>query len=141
MKYLSQALFLLGITLATISGCGGSQVDYEGPPRFQVTGAVSIDGKPVPDGSINFIPLDGGRKSYAGIIDGAYTVEEGKGPNAGKYKVEVYGNEVTGEAVDEDLGPPTKDIVPPKFNVNTSLEIEITEGGPDANKHDFILTN
>lgn len=65
------------VVVAALSGCGP-----RGPQRFQIEGAVTCDGKPVPSGTIRFEPDstkgNRGPVGYAAIIDGRYaTATEG----------------------------------------------------------------
>ncbi|KAA5545436.1 carboxypeptidase regulatory-like domain-containing protein [Roseiconus nitratireducens] len=46
--------------IVSVSGCGSS-----GPELGQVTGVLTMDGEPVKNGSIEFIPEAGGRPSLA----------------------------------------------------------------------------
>jgi hypothetical protein len=112
-----------------------------------VSGTVTMDGSPLPYGTITFMSLGTGRMANGAIEDGAYSIPEEKGPNLGQYKVDIRGyakspstlgeGEGAEEAEEEqefDLGP---EIVPQKYNAATTLEVEITSG---ENTHDFPLT-
>lgn len=61
------ALFLLAASV----GCKDS-----GPPRYRISGAVTLDGKPIPYGEIIFTPdgskKNGGPQGIAEIRDGYY---------------------------------------------------------------------
>ena len=105
-------------------------------------GEIYIDGKPIEVGTIELIPSGGeqGRKASAGIDNGTYSIPEEKGPAAGKYKVMISAYQTVGEdpdPEDEDSGAPSEQILPAKFNTESTLEIDIIEG---ENKHDFNLT-
>ena len=125
--------------LATVAGCGGG---YEGDQRAEVTGKVTYDGEPVSQGALNLIPLGhAGNKVSVAIVDGAYTVPEGRGPNFGKYRVEVYyfkpaGVTRVGAPLDDDLASATHQVVPPKFNSQSTLELEV---GAKKVVQDFVL--
>lgn len=78
--------------LAVLSaGCGG----VDGPPRYQVTGEVRYQGKPVPAGEIVFRPDtekgNDGPGSVARIADGRYQTDSGRGVVGGAYIVEIVG--------------------------------------------------
>lgn len=79
-------LVLLGWT-----GCGGET----GPPRVQVSGAVTYAGKPVPAGEIQYIPTGGttGPAALVMIKEGKYKTEPGTGPVAGSHKVLITGSD------------------------------------------------
>lgn len=73
-------------------GCGGT----DGPARYDVSGSVTFDGKPVPAGVILFTP-DGAKNNrgptgFAKIKDGKYdTRDEGRGTIGGPHIVAVSG--------------------------------------------------
>jgi hypothetical protein len=133
----------LVLAVSMISGCGGG--DYDGAKRMAIDGSVTVNGQPVQEGTLNLIPASGstGRKAAAGIENGSYSIAEKDGPNIGKYNVQIYAYQPVGGAapVDEDTaegaGVPTQQILPPQFNEQTSLEVEIVD---DKTTYDFNLT-
>ncbi len=85
------APFLMLAAVLALSGCTGAS----GPPRYDLSGAVSYAGKPVPAGEIALEP-DGsqgntGPGSMAQIKDGKYQTEPGKGILGGAYVVRIMG--------------------------------------------------
>jgi len=130
----------LGLGFLLLSGC--SSQSYEGPKRFEMSGTVTFDGKPITEGTISLIPAGGrgSRRVAATIENGAYSIPEESGPNLGKYSVEICAYEPVGPpgaAINEDMSVPTKQVLPAKFNDKTTLEVEIVDG---ENVHDFTLT-
>ncbi len=89
-----QSSLLLLLLLFALSGCGAK---VKGPERFQVTGTVTFDGKPVPAGEIIFAPDtaagNNGPGSLAEIEDGKYTTTFGKGVVGGAYILRVSGSD------------------------------------------------
>lgn len=87
---------LLGVLVALpfamlFSGCGGA----DGPSRYEVSGAVTFQGKPVPSGEIVFEP-DGskgnkGPGSVTRIKNGKFQTEKDKGVVGGPYIVRIIG--------------------------------------------------
>ncbi|RCS46033.1 hypothetical protein DTL42_16220 [Bremerella cremea] len=64
-----QAMFLL-LCVGAISGCS------QGPVTFPITGSVTLDGKPLQDGTIMFSSTENGNEMAEGkIIEGTYTLE------------------------------------------------------------------
>jgi hypothetical protein len=148
------AAVLAGGLALLSTGCGGPE--YEGDPRAAVSGTVTFDGTPVVHGTVNFVPTGEGRPASGGIADGKYLITEERGPNLGTYKVEILGyasadagseaeddEDMAGEGGDEEdevEGQPTGpsgQIIPAKYNTQTTLEVEITAGD---NEHNFTLT-
>lgn len=86
--------FFLGLApvfVLLLSGCSGSS----GPPRYEVSGAVTYNGKPVPAGEVSFQPdASKGNKgpgSLALIKDGRYKTNPKKGVVGGPYIVRILG--------------------------------------------------
>lgn len=95
------------LALCLICGCGDSE---EGPQRFQVSGSVNYDGKPVPKGFITFEPdSQAGNKGPGGgapIVNGRYKTEAGRGVVGGPHLVRIVGYDgvaasVAGEKLDD----------------------------------------
>jgi len=59
-------VFVVGVTLLA-AGCGS---------KATITGTVTYQGKPIPQGYIVFYPDSGARPVNAPIIDGKYTAEQ-----------------------------------------------------------------
>ncbi|WP_144975732.1 hypothetical protein [Bremerella volcania] len=73
LKKRTLELFVLGATIAAL-GCS------QGPPKFEITGNVTLDGQPITTGSVMFSPTDGSRDVSRGdVVDGRYTLECGAG--------------------------------------------------------------
>jgi hypothetical protein len=122
--------------LMLMSGCGGG-ASYDGPERAAVSGQVTLDGTPLPFGSISFMGAEGGRNASTGIANGQYSIPAESGPNLGKYRVTILGYQ---QAPPEDAGDEAsagQQVVPPQYNANTTLEVQITAG---ENTHSFALT-
>jgi hypothetical protein len=135
-------LFLLTAMVATCTGCGGSS----GPEKVAVSGVVSVDGKPVTQGTIAFVSLEGGRTTATQIKDGVYGIPRGDGPFPGPQKVTIQAFEKTGKTitVTKSLpGPPdeppaippggliieeTKQTLPDQFNTSSDLSVILDSG-------------
>lgn len=102
-----------------------------GPSTVQVSGKVTVDGQPLPKGSLRFIP-DAGKGNKlevepAGTIEGgSYSIfTSGKpGAPAGSYKVAV----VSEGEIDSTNPAPPKSMVDPKFSdpQTTTLSVEVS---------------
>ena len=99
--------FVMGIVAASaLAGCAEVETGAYKDKRFAVKGNVTLDGRPLEGGTIAFIATaEGQRQSGGPIVAGKYDVPEGRGPNAGKYRVEIRWSKPTGKQVkDTDLG-------------------------------------
>jgi len=130
--------------LAAMSGCGSEQL-----PGEPVVGNVSVDGNPIVDGRIWFLPTsreNESRIASAAIVEGAYEIDSGLGPVPGRHvvRIEAYDrSKEQQEVFDEDTGETvTKNVemveqlLPAQFNRSTQLDAEIKSG---ENKLDFNL--
>lgn len=112
------------------SGCGGG-IDEDLPETVAVSGVVTYQGKPVPDASIMFYPLEG-RKPATGRsdTDGKFTLrtfEKADGAIPGEHQVTVNAYESTPEGVS------MKSAIPIKYSspTTTPLKITVTESNPE----------
>jgi len=71
INWINRLSGLLVLTVAIVTtGCS------QGPPKFEVSGNVTLDGEPITTGSVMFMPADGSRDVSRGdIADGRYTLE------------------------------------------------------------------
>jgi hypothetical protein len=118
------AATVLGLALFAC-GC------QKGPAIGIVQGEVTFGGQPLKDGRVLFTPADGqGQTGGATITDGKFTATM---PVA-KMKVAINANRVIGKkpVYEGDPKSPMMDVVeeliPPKYNVNTELELDVKEG-------------
>ena len=98
---------MAGTAFLLVTGCGPS-----GPATYPVTGTITMDGKPIADATIAFVPMGGesdGRKTASGRTDaqGMYaltTFAKDDGALAGEYgiKVEKYEGGNEGDQVASD---------------------------------------
>ncbi|MCA9223627.1 MAG: hypothetical protein KDA71_25115, partial [Planctomycetales bacterium] len=94
-------------------------------PRSEVSGAVSLNGSPVQQGSIDLSPIGHeGRAAIAPIEGGKYLITEDQGPNQGKYRVEIYAFEAK-DGADQDADAGMPQVAPKEFNVESTLELEV----------------
>lgn len=121
---------LLGLWM--LAGCSSS------PPRGIVHGEVTFDGQPVQDGTILFEPESGQGQTAGGPIkEGKFTAEV----PVGKMRVRINGNKKTGrryrvyETPESPLVDEVVELLPPKYNVNSELTLEVKKGEQQASFH------
>lgn len=131
-------LFLI-VSLAAAAGCSDR---YGG--RMEVSGTVTLEGQPLKDGSITFVPLDKQEtQSGSGVVNGAYTVPRKNGLKPGKYRVEITSGDGKTPASEEEIAGPSStnivsvDRVPEDWNTKSKQQVEVTSSGP--NKFDFPI--
>lgn len=117
------AVLVLFLALAT--GCG------KGPKTAVVRGTVTYKGKPVPNGTVNFVPASG--PSATGEIgsDGSFqltTFRKGDGAVLGEHKVVIVAMQKNDPNV-EAFTPLPPPIVPIKYTslATTDLKAEVKD--------------
>jgi hypothetical protein len=123
---------LLVLGVLSVGGCGSSSDGFE---RFPVEGVVTLDGKNVDTGTINFVATGNGPSESSEIADGRFRLSRNRGLSPGNYRVEVYCVKPTGRKVADPDNPPqlideTTNIVPLRYNIESKLTAEIPAGGP-----------
>jgi len=119
------------------SGCGQGAGG-----RLGVSGTVRFQGAPLQTGTIEFASADAKQLSGSTITDGKYSVPADKGLTPGKYTVRISAAQDAGAAPTGPPGPESmtqqaKALIPPQYNVDSTLTAEVTEGG--SNVFDFDL--
>ena len=134
--WLAPFLRVMALLLAVV-GCGSG-----GPPRLRVVGDVTLNGQPLADGAISFMPTGKGVAAGATIAGGRYIVDGAKGPTPGEYRVEIRASAPSGKQVKDTFGQASisemESIIPDRYNDKTTLRAEITTAGP--NQFDFSLS-
>jgi hypothetical protein len=127
------------LMLATCPGCGKN-----GPRRAAASGRVTLEGQPIEEGVIQFLPIEGTAGPEAGgvIANGQYDIAQQHGPFVGKARVELRASKKTGRKIQDPTGrsgtltDEYKEMFPPDCNTNSSLVREIKDG---LNKLDFEI--
>ena len=125
--------------LAMISGCGSG----DGLPREPVQGTVTLAGEPLESGMISFDPGSADLPTTAGavIADGRYEVPRQEGLVPGTYRVMIYSQGAETPLPEDHVPgapmPLPQDLIPPRYNAQTELSVEVKSGGP--NEFDFPL--
>jgi hypothetical protein len=121
--------FLL-LLLLLFSGCGSSL-------GSQVTGTVTIDGKPLAVGGVSFHPVGGGPVATARIQeDGSFELKTGKQHSLppGEYRVTVMAVEVVPPKTKYHVPMPGKRLVPVRYGdlKQTDLHATIEPGSNEV---------
>lgn len=142
---MSNRLWLVGIlTLLIVIGlCWWASERFSGSSnRAAVSGRVAIDGQPLKEGAITFIPEKPNEGPTAGgiIRDGIYQIDATQGPVLGVNRVEVRGAIRTGRKV-PDRRMPGKELdevldVPARYHSPTEFKRTVSAG---KNNFDFEL--
>jgi hypothetical protein len=132
---------LLLVALGLLLGCGhGSDL-----PRVTVSGKVSYQGRPIPEGLIAFVPIKEtkGPTSSAIITNGVYDVTAAGGVPLGTHRVEIQAFRPLGTSPKQFRPPalqdrePREQYLPEKYNRQSTLEVSI--GDKAKQVQDFDL--
>lgn len=114
-----------------ISGCGSASAS--GHKKVSVSGTVALDGKPLPEGLIYFKTVATGDIDTLNIKDGKF-----QGPaGAGTRRVEFSVLQSTSVGEGQMKHEIKKDILPPKYNVDSKLSANVDPQG--KNEFNFDL--
>ena len=108
-------------------------------PTGTVAGRVTLDGQPVKDGLVKFVPVAGDLPTAdARIVDGVY---EAVVP-VGKFKVQISASRKVGQikmydTPDSPVVDKMEEIIPPRYNVSSDMTIDVARG---KNSKDFELS-
>jgi len=103
------------------TGCGPT-----GPQKITIQGMVTLDGVPVQEGQVVFIPSDPALGAAGGAIaDGVFTVTTFKGP----HQVEVHAEKQVTRPVPPGALPEEGitfvSIIPKRYNERTTLTFDV----------------
>jgi hypothetical protein len=135
--YIHALTTLACLACIALTGCGQSS-DLD---KVVVTGRVTLDGQPIPNGEIRFIPDAGTKGPISGgpIKDGAYKAEGRGGVPIGEHLVEIRAYRPQGgpQAAATEGGP-AEQYLATKYNEHTTLRATID---PSTETQDFELTS
>jgi hypothetical protein len=122
--------WIIGVFLLPV-GCGPS-----GPATYPVSGTVTLDGKPIPDGDVILNGLDPVVSADAGKIkDGKFQFRA----KAGKKTVFLQATRRVAEAKGPMGDAVYEDYIPAEYNTASTLTVEVKSDGP--NEWEFKLVS
>lgn len=130
---MSRSMFLLvGLVFPACLGATGCN---RSPHEMPISGEVTLDNVPIPEGSIHFTPIDGETTTQAAMI------KEGKFQThlqGTTYRVAITASRISKnprkvinpEPGDDD--PIVQELIPPRYNVRSELKLEVKEARHDV---------
>lgn len=127
---------LIATFVLLLVGCGRNG------DRLAIQGNVTLDGQPLPQGQIVFLPQTGTQGPSAGssIEDGAYSVPASKGTFPGIFRVEITAERKTGRKIHGPLGETVDQVmnyIPARYNQMSELSVDVQTDGD--NEFSFAL--
>ena len=123
----------LSLTSIAVMICIGCDT---GPSRVALQGAVTLNGQPVPRGTIQFAPAEGtaGQATGGVITNGRYAVDtEGGALAGGTYVIRIIALRKTGKTLPNRMdpgGPPVEleeNYIPAIYNSQSTLKVTISD--------------
>lgn len=126
---------LLATCLIAAAGCGGDG-------RHALEGTVTLDGQPLAEGQIAFVPQSGTGGPTAGgkIRQGRFSIAAKEGVLAGSFRVEITASRKTGKQATTETGEKFDQVeqyLPARYNRQSELTAEVPDGG--AKQLEFAL--
>ena len=151
MKRYSGAVLKISLWVVSLAMCGCGSGD-DRPELGQVTGTITMDGKPLVSTVVVFSPDNGrparGKTDAEGKYELTY-IGETRGAKIGHHRVEIAPNEegedeseIEAATAGEDVSAPTAPVkpektkVPARYNTNSELQADVKAG---ENVLDFKL--
>lgn len=129
-QHLSSSVLIFATCCATLPGC------HRGPAydTAALAGRVMIDGEPVRDGGVQFMPLEHGHPAFSEVRDGVYAAWVPKG----RVRVLFSATRETGRTVEmySTKTPEVLDVLP--ASLRDGIEITVIADDP---ARDFSLSS
>lgn len=125
------AVAVSGIVLATAGGC--SSTERTMPERVPVEGTVTLDGRPLREGRIEFKTVETGLIEGLAIASGTYAGRVGIGARRVEFSVlrptDYQGEPMPGVATPAKV---PQETLPPHLNQHSTYSVTVTRDGPNA---------
>jgi hypothetical protein len=126
MRWLRSAAAATGLAALLSAGCS------DGPPYGEVRGEVTLDGQPVKQGVVRFIPLDGSTPTASALItDGRFSERV----PVTSHRVEISaprlppGGPARRGTIDDNT--PLEELIPERYNLRSELTADVKKGTQD----------
>lgn len=127
-------LFLILTLAVSTAGCGAD----DGLGRLPISGTITLDGKPLQHGLIQFQPTSDRQPVAAGgfVADGKYAIARESGPVPGTYRVTITAAGEPSKPAEDDipggLPPAGKELVPAAYNSNSQVDAVVKADGDNV---------
>lgn len=125
----------IALAFAILVGCG--------PSGIRIHGKVSVDGRPLEEGSIQFVSVTSTGVDQLGTVvsKGEYLLEDSERLKEGEYQVQIRAYRGTGKKIWDGMGDGSKknmvddlkQFIPPSYNDASELKVTIKPGTNEFN--------
>lgn len=136
-KLSSLVLPIAGALLA--GGCSSS-----GPEIAYVTGRVTMDGKPLPNATVVFIPENGRPAGAATDDEGNYVLNFSQGRQGaipGLSTVRITTERDAGQDDEGQTIPGSPETIPRQYNIETTLTFDVAPNKSNVANFDLVSTS
>jgi hypothetical protein len=121
------SLLFLAPILVGVMGCSGSST------TGTVNGTVTLDGNPLQEGTVRFVPIDGkSPTASASVAEGKFTASVPLGEMRVEFSApKVVGRHKVYETPDSPMVDDVAELIPNRFNVRSELRITVRKGSQD----------
>ena len=113
---------LVAVTAAMFAAAGCGPKD----PRITVQGTVTLDGQPLSDGRVGFIPDDKALgASGASIENGRFSIKVYKGPSRVEITAQQVGQRPAAPGALPEAGIVVSSIIPARYNEKSTLSYNV----------------
>ncbi len=131
MKVKLPKMAITGFFWCVILGCGSENSAW-------VNGKVTLDGTPLDEANISFVPKSGSQDgaAWTEIEKGEFSVPATSGLGTGEFRVEIRALRNTGKGPTSDdptIPVNSKEILPPRYNTRSELVAKIELGENSVN--------
>ena len=130
---------VIGSAVLLVCGCGKAH------QRHSITGSVTLDGKPLENGQITFVPQlnTSGPTAGGSVINGKFDIPAEHGVFAGNFRVEIVASRPTGNKSPDrftgELTEEVRQIIPRRFNADSTLQAEVKSS--EGNHFEFAISS
>lgn len=135
LRHHRPGLWIAAILIGISGGCGGSGGDQAQFESARLEGEVTLDGKPIPEGTIQFVPQDQkAPPTTVPILEGRYVA-----PKVGLGRVIVTMNVAPPErpaVIDSSYTPPPTVTIPDRYRKGVPIDVK-----EDKSDQDFAMSS
>ncbi|OWK34602.1 hypothetical protein FRUB_10573 [Fimbriiglobus ruber] len=118
------------MVVISVAGCDS------GGKLKPVSGTVTYKGEPLDTGSVTFLYTDQpGPAGGAVITNGKFKIASPAGLEPGKYRVQISSPKGVGQRTPEQIAAgasaPAKERIPPSYNTESKVTVDVTASGPN----------
>ena len=130
MIFSHRAAAAVTVAFCIAMGLAGCNNGPPTPKTYPVSGEVTLDGKPMKSGEVTFVSVADGIRDSVQVVDGKFAGEV----MAGNRQIEIRSyvpvkvNNAMYASSDVNGEPSMENIIPAKYNTNTTMTETVKEG-------------